>query len=211
MKKKANKKILIAVIAAALCLGVSVPATMAYFSDYEAASGGAVMKLGGQTEIEEGNDQADKAIVIENTGDTNMVVRMAIYGPEKYMTISHDKGDASLWEKIGDFYYYKKVLLPGEKTPQVDAKLKVEWQGTKPDYNFQITVVHESAQAVYNGRELATPAGWDDISQIVAPAPLPVDIPAKAGEAEPAPAPADSSADQTTAPADGATGGEVID
>ena len=175
MKMISKKRLFIAVFAAVLCLSVSIPASLAYFSDYESAAGGAVMRLGGETDLDEGSDKTDKHIVIQNTGETNMIVRLAIFGPEKYMTISHENGDASAWEKIGDFYYYKKVLLPGEKTPQIDAILKAEWKGKQPDYDFQITVTHESAQAVYNGRELATPKGWDDISGIISPAPLPAE------------------------------------
>lgn len=168
--KKMNKAKM-ALFAFVLCLSVSVGATLAYFSDYEEASGGATLNLGGGTELTEGSDHANKHIVIENVGDANMIVRLAIFGADQYMTISHENGDESAWEKVGDFYYYKKVLRPGEKTPQIDANLKVEWQGEEPDYNFEVTVVHESALAVYNGKTLATPSGWDDISDIIAPAP----------------------------------------
>ena len=49
MKKISKKRFFIAAFAAVLCLSVSIPASLAYFSDYESASGGAVLKLGGQT------------------------------------------------------------------------------------------------------------------------------------------------------------------
>jgi len=172
MKKLKTNKLIIMIIAIALCLSVSGGLTLAYFSDYEEASGGATLNLGGGTELTEGSDKANKNIVIENVGEANMIVRLAIFGEDQYMTISHKNGDESAWKKIGDFYYYKKVLRPGEKTPQIDANLKVEWKGEEPDYNFEVTVVHESAPAVYNGETLATPSGWDDISEIIAPAPL---------------------------------------
>ncbi len=169
-----NKKI-IAAFAVVLCLSVSCGAAMAYFSDYEEAAGAAVVQLGGETQLEEGNDHANKNIVISNTGDTNMIVRLQISGSPKYMTISHEHGDASAWEKIGDFYYYKKVLLPGETTPQIDANLKAEWKDKEPgfdDYDFEILVVHEAAQAVYNGQTLVTPQGWADISNVIDAAPI---------------------------------------
>ena len=74
MKKNSlNKKILVA-FACLLCLLVSVGMTVAYFSDYEDASGGATMHLQGRTELGEGSDHANKHIVIQNTGDMNMIV-----------------------------------------------------------------------------------------------------------------------------------------
>ena len=156
--KKMNKAKM-ALFAFVLCLSVSVGATLAYFSDYEEASGGATLGLGGQTEITEGSDEANKHIVISNTGETNMIVRLAIFQND-YLTVTLEKsGD---WEKVGDFYYYKRVLLPGEDTSAVDADLRTSWKGEEPEYDFDVTVVHESAQAVYNGEGLAVPAGWDE-------------------------------------------------
>ena len=173
MKKKGLNKKILAAFACLLCLLVSVGMTVAYFSDYEDASGGATMHLQGRTELGEGSDHANKNIVIKNTGDMNMIVRVSITGSEKYMTISHENGDETAWAKINGFYYYKKVLKPGEQTPQIDALLKAEWKGQEPEYDFQVIVNHESAPAVYNGENLVTPEGWDDISDVIAPAPLP--------------------------------------
>lgn len=173
MKQRLTKKTIAALLAVLLCLSVSIGAAVAYFSDYEEAAGAAVVKLGGQTEMTEGEDEANKHIVVKNTGETNMIVRVALYGAEEYMNVSCNTDD---WAKIGDFYYYKKVLLPEGSEPNatspIDANLKIEWQGEEPDYNFDVTVVHEAAQAVYNGQKLITPKGWDDITNIIDPAPL---------------------------------------
>ena len=172
MKNLLKSKKILAAFAVILCMTATTGLAIAYFNDYEDASGGATLHLEGKTELEEGSDEANKEIVIRNTGEMNMIVRVAIYGSDKYMTISHKNGDANAWAKIGDFYYYKEVLLPGQTTPQIDAQLKAEWKGKEPDYDFEITVVHESAPAVYNGEVLVTPVGWDDISSIISPAPL---------------------------------------
>ena len=169
MKQRLTKKTIAALLAVLLCLSVSIGGAVAFFSDYEEAAGAAVVNLGGQTELTEGEDSANKHIVVKNTGETNMIVRVAIYGADEYMTVEYSTDD---WEKIGDFYYYKKVLLPEESTSAIDAKLKVEWQGEEPDYNFDVTVVHEAAQAVYNGKKLITPKSWDDITNVIAPAPI---------------------------------------
>ena len=169
MKQRLTKKTIAALLAVLLCLSVSIGAAVAYFSDYEEAAGAAEVKLGEQTELTEGNDGDNKHIVVKNTGETNMIVRVAVYGSDEYMDVSYSKDD---WQKIGDFYYFKKVLLPQESTSAIDATVKTEWQGKKPDYDFDVTVVHEAAQAVYDRDKLVSPEGWADISNVIAPAPM---------------------------------------
>ena len=164
MKKKISNKILV-ILALVLCLSASVGMTLAYFNDYEDASGGATLNLGGKTELYEGKDQNQKDIVIKNTGKTNMIVRVAIMGEGVKYFKNAPKYDSSDWALDTDsngvtWYYYKKVLAPGESTSDILAKMEFSWEGDEPDYSFEITVVHESAQAVYNGRTLACPAGW---------------------------------------------------
>lgn len=181
--KKISNKILI-VFALVLCLSVSVGASLAYFSDYEEASGGATLNLGGKTEMSEGNDHSQKNITIKNTGETDMIVRVAIMGegvkhfknaptfnPEDWAT---DTVDGTTW------YYYKKLLKPNDTTSPVNAKMEFSWEGDAPDYSFQITVVHESAQAVYNGRTIACPKGWNQ--DIVMAIPLPDAVSGEEGE-----------------------------
>ena len=165
-----RRPLILAVFAIVLCLSVSVGAAIAYFSDYEEASGGAVLGLGGETQLTEGSDAANKHIVIENTGETNMIVRLAIFQND-YLTVKLEQ--AADWKQVGDFYYYTKVLQPGDKTSAVDANLKTEWKGDEPEYDFDVTVVHESAQAVYNGEALAVPEGWDaEGVSAITPAPV---------------------------------------
>ena len=181
--KKISNKILI-LFALVLCLSVSVGASLAYFSDYEEASGGATLNLGGKTEMSEGNDHAQKDITIKNTGDTNMIVRVAIMGEgvqhfknaptfntDDWVT---DTVDGTTW------YYYKKVLPPNASTSDIIAKMEFSWEGDEPDYSFEITVVHESTQAVYNGTTLVCPSGWNQ--NIVKAIPLPETTNGEEGE-----------------------------
>ena len=67
-----TKKMIPAVLILLICLSVTIGGAMAYFTDYEDAYGGAVVQLGGETEIDEGSDARNKHIVITNTGETNM-------------------------------------------------------------------------------------------------------------------------------------------
>lgn len=179
-----SKKFMI-IFALVLCLSVSIGASLAYFSDYEEASGGATLDLGGKTEMSEGDDHSQKDITISNTGKTNMIVRVAIMGEGvKYFkkAPAYDKND---WVTDTDsngvtWYYYKKVLMPAETTSDILAKMEFSWEGEEPDYTFEISVVHESAQAVYNGQTLAAPDGWNQ--SIVKAIPLPDTNSGKEGE-----------------------------
>lgn len=171
--KKINKTTLM-LFALVLSLSVTVGATLAYFSDYEQASGGATLNLGGKTELYEGSATDKKDVVIKNTGETNMIVRVGIYGPGE-MAAPVMKGDWMKSEKDG-MYYYRKVLKPGDEQHPGDgddtgagnlvASMSFSWQGDAPDYYFEVTVVHEGSQAIYyvdeNGNnKLTVPDGWD--------------------------------------------------
>ena len=180
MKKRITKRSILAAAALVLCLSVTIGSAMAYFTDYEDAQGGAVLHLGGETEIDEGSDARNKHIVIQNTGETNMMVRVGIFGNEneKYLTVTPAAG----WIAGSDgFYDYGSTLKPEEQTSAIDAVLKAEWTkgGENPDLkDFEITVVHESAQAIFDDatQKLAIPAGWDKATAgKIAPAAHPQD------------------------------------
>lgn len=169
MKTVMKRKILL-VIAAVLVLSLSVGFASAYFSDHEAAQGAAKIKLGGQTEIIEGWDDGIKHVSIKNTGDTEMIVRVAIYGPDgENAKMSVTKGDT--WEKSGEYYYYKAILQPGDQTPMDDLIAKVVFkEGTEADLgdNYDIVVIQDSAQPTYEGNnnKVAKPAGWDYVPEL---------------------------------------------
>ena len=149
------------VFALVLILSVTIEGTLAYFSDHEQASGGATLNLGGKTELYEGEREDAKEVVISNTGKTNMIVRVGIFGPDEMQAPSYNR---NLWEKIGDYYYYKKILAPGEDTSDavITAEMKFKWEGEEPDYEFEVTVVHEGSQALYDDDALVVPDGWDE-------------------------------------------------
>ncbi len=158
--KKINKTTLM-LFALVLSLSVTVGATLAYFSDYEQASGGATLNLGGKTELTEGSNENEKDIVIKNTGKTNMIVRVGIYGPDE-MDPLEVTGKWNYCQADG-MYYYGEVLPPGKDTS--DSKLKSSltftWKGDEPDYYLEVTVVHEGSQAIYEGNKLKVPDGWN--------------------------------------------------
>ena len=158
MKAIFKNKLTLTIFAVALCLSISVGSAIAYFSDYEEAAGGATLNLGGITELKETSNEDAKEITIKNTGDTNMIVRVAIYGAGEYLA-EVNLGDN--WIQAGDFYYYTQILEPQAETTQITAAVKQWSEGEAPAFDYEVTVVHESAQAVFDGKELVVPTGWD--------------------------------------------------
>ena len=142
MKTVKRSKIYLLVVALVLVLSLTVGLTMAYFSDYTEAKGGVTVALGGETEINEKPNDDNKVISITNTGDTDVIVRVAVYGPTaiKY-------SESSDWAKNGDYVYYTKVLPAGETTSEITASWDVPTD-LGDDYN--VIVVQESNQAVYD-------------------------------------------------------------
>lgn len=162
--KTVKKKSILLVVAMMLVLSLTVGLTLAYFSDYEAAKGGASIALGGQTEVEENVTDKEKVVWINNIGETNAVVRVAIYMPEALEKVENSITfeNASDWVKDGDFYYYTKVLEPGKSTSRITAKTTVPDDVQLGD-GFDVVVVHESDQAVYNeSNKVVLPDGWAD-------------------------------------------------
>ena len=166
---KKRTKIVILTAALLLCLTVGIGMSAAYFTDYESARGGAVIDLGGQTELTEEVKDGNKIVSIQNTGDTDMIVRVMIYGDKG--RISSIAADG--WIEGSDgAYYYGKVLPSGESTRTLTVNVRT---GSSDTDDFEIIVVHEGSRAVYAGdgqpaeeQTLAAPDGWDSeaVSQI---------------------------------------------
>lgn len=159
--------VLIAVIALSAVFAMG---TWAYFSDYEIAHGEVTLDLSWKTEIEEKVYDGNKDISIKNTGATSVVVRVAIFTDE-LMTITAPDD----WEEYKDenhdypYYYYTKVLAPGESTSTIKAELKdlTEEQKASIGDTFDVVVAHESALAVCDeDQKVIKPEGWDYLPNI---------------------------------------------
>lgn len=156
-------KSLAVLLAVLLLVFASIGTAYAYFSDYDTGRGYATLKLSAETTIDEGTDPAVKNIVIYNAENSApVVVRVGIFGPEG-LKVTVPSG----WTKAGDFYYYNSVLAPGENTgTAIEAKIELtpEQQAVADD-SFNVTVVHESAVAVYNeDGTVKLPEGWDSVT-----------------------------------------------
>lgn len=155
MRTITRKRILLFAVTLIMVLAaMSVPASLAYFSDQSKASGDKDVKLGWETVLHEDVKDNNKHITIENKGDTNVIVRVAVFAAD-FATV--DPGDD--WQLKDGWYYYKKILKAGERTPELFVEVKAE-ESSQADFN--IIVVHESSRVVYSDNNtLKVPDGWD--------------------------------------------------
>lgn len=156
-----NKKSLIALLAAALLLVSTVGVAVAYFSAIDAAKGDATLNLKGETVIDEGDSDTEKNVTIENVGETDVVVRVKAFGPAQLeLTI-----DESKWVKgDGDYYYYKGILKPGDKTAADTFKASLtlsEKEAAELGTEFTVTVVQECSVVYDSAESLDNSAGWE--------------------------------------------------
>ena len=165
-----HRKLAAVLIAVVALSAVFAMGTWAYFSDYEVARGEVTLNLSWQTEIQEKVYDGNKEISIKNTGKTSVVVRAAIFADE-LMTITTPDD----WEEHKDqsqeypYYYYTKVLAPGESTSTIKAELKdlTEEQKAIIGDSFDVVVAHESALAVCDkDQKVIQPEGWEYIPNI---------------------------------------------
>ena len=171
-----NRKLITAIVGLTLILAATVGVTAAYFTDYESGKGGAKLYLRGETWIDEDADENGKNIVIQNVGETEMIVRVQVYGDADHLTVSDTQ---SGWIKGSDgSFYYSKVLLPdpkgegsGDRTSVLRAQINVS--GNEDINSFDIIVTHQSSLVVYDGTDeggIVCPDGWDAdaVAQITA-------------------------------------------
>ena len=159
-----NKKRILLLTAVAMVLLVSVTATLAYFSDYDRATGDKKLVLTGQTEITEDPKDDSKTISIKNVSkdDVDMVTRVKVVAP---VEVKFKPG--SNWEQNGDWWYYTKILTK-EEPGNITTDLVASWEIPKdsPIENFDVVVLHESAVVLYDNGKVAKPVDWEYIPVI---------------------------------------------
>ncbi|MBQ7147180.1 MAG: hypothetical protein IJR96_00365 [Pseudobutyrivibrio sp.] len=145
-----NKKKLVLIAASLLVLGsVAVKPTMAYFTDTHTGKGEVKVTMG-EYEITPDEDVKGmiKKITVKNTGDFPVYARVKVlagstHGQEFLASSSEN------WESKEDgFYYYKKVINPGEES----TKLAVEIVAMEAvDETFNVIVVEEATRVQEDG------------------------------------------------------------
>lgn len=155
MKTIRRKHIILFAAALILTLAaMSVPATLAYFSDQDKANGEKDIRLGWETVLHEDVKDNNKHITIENKGDTDAIVRVRVFAADFAKV---DAGDG--WKMENGWYYYDKILKAGKTTSEIFVEVKAD-ESEQADFN--IIVVHESSRTVYeDNNTLKIPDGWD--------------------------------------------------
>lgn len=187
-RKNAIKKRIGLIATIVCCIAILASGTVAYFTAQETAynvitTGALSMRL-----VEEGADgkpfpkegitgvlpnmDVTKKAYVENTGDVDMYVRIALDTNVESMQegggalpfddhISLDINTED-WTKQGDYYYYKKALKPGEATEPLfttvsfDAKMGNEYMNAR----VRIDVDAQAVQSKNNTDSPLTAAGW---------------------------------------------------
>ncbi len=160
---KYRKYILVA--AALVVIGAtSIKPAMAYFTDSRQASGTVTVYLG-DMEINPDEKAYDwtKEITVENTGDYDVFVRIkAIYGSQYGVALT--SGDNWSYNEEDGYYYYSKMLSPGEKSTVLNLTIKAN-AGFEYD-TFNVVIVQEAAKAQNvrdeDGNITGQQAVWDE-------------------------------------------------
>ena len=163
MKKNLNKKSLcLAAAAFTLAAGVSVGGTMAYFTTYITASGGAEIKLGTSTIVpDEEVVNMEKQIAVKNTGDFDCFVRVKVFAGDKYQPGLKFTPDAEgTWSQGDDGYYYCSQIVPKGGVSNTFT-VKIDDMDSEDDFN--VIVVQECTAVLYdeNGKPYAD---WNRIA-----------------------------------------------
>lgn len=152
-KNVTNKiRILIAVFAVALFAMLAIPSSYAYFTARDTTKTVYTFaKI--DTEIEEPQPELQATYIIKrpsvrNIGDTGCMIRVRLNAsPEKLFTdgaleLDVNKGE---WIKSGDYYYYNKVLEPGETTSSVINGIFIKDKSQLTE-DFDVAITQESIQ-----------------------------------------------------------------
>ena len=134
---------------------LSTTAAYAYFTDYEEAKGGAKINLKGQTVLTEPEaDSSHKVIQVQNTGETDVIVRVQVFGEG----LSYPEQQDGWTDGEDGFWYYDSILKRGESTNTLTVNID-----NTSGHDFDVVVVHESARVVYDGTDdnkVVKPDGW---------------------------------------------------
>lgn len=169
-----NKKLVSMVVSLALVAVVGVGATLAYFTDSQAATNTITM---GHVDIDlkepnfEGGEEGgtitgivpgdviakDPTVTVES-GSEDLYLRLDVTVTEGFEEILATNDDGTYkylnnlntadWKQVGNYFYYNKVLTAGDKVTLFDeVVIPAEWDNTVADKSFDIVVKAEAIQA----------------------------------------------------------------
>lgn len=169
--KKMQKCLLLCALLMVIC--ATVKPAMSYFTTFVTAKGGYIVHMQETSEIQETVKGLEKSIVIQNTDPKVPVyVRAKAIASDEYKPTA-EAGEGWTLEQADGWFYYTKMLNPGEKTPDGDPlvfkvttpKMVVNDKESVEINDINVVVVYESAPVLYDdkGEALAYDAKaiWD--------------------------------------------------
>lgn len=155
-----NKKTLIGRLGAAglavgLCMAVGVGTTFAYYTDATSAEGSLPYTFASpSTDIDETPEDTNKNIVIENTGDVPVLVRVKLLYAQSNAAVSIGEGTGGGWMhgENGWLYYTEPLWGKGDVTaPLIAAVMPVDGKNSVNEFN--VTVIQQCAQLQWSDDE----------------------------------------------------------
>ena len=163
---KRRKLLILGAAALILVLSTGIGTAWAYFSTYSEAEGGYRLHLARQreVEIEEEFSQWTKRISLKNEeGKSPVYVRAKVFAPTmQSVSYLNESGKWSLGED--GYYYYNKILQPGDTTPAdklIGTVTMSEKEAAELGGSFTVTAVQECSTIIYDDNNVAQPMlGW---------------------------------------------------
>lgn len=155
MKTMKMKSVLLLALVAVLLLS-AVGGTVAYLVTATGPVENVFTPPTYETDIEETFDGngAKTSITVKNNGEVDVYVRVAIVGyfvdDETGNIVAQWKDSPTIttnWTVADGFYYYNKIVKPGESTDNLLAKPIAVDTTSHPGAHLVVTVVHQSIQA----------------------------------------------------------------
>lgn len=158
MRKRGNLVLL--GLAGALVLNAGVCPANAYFTTYAEARGGAAVRLGDRTEIEEECSDWTKSVVVTSSPDSQPVyIRARAFCGSSY--VLEYGSESGKWERRDDdgYYYYSDIVYGGESTEALEIKIGNIPQEPEDGQEFNVVVIYESTPVRY-GADGEAYADW---------------------------------------------------
>ena len=151
------KRIIAIGFAVVLVLAALAAPAYAYFTDTLLVSGKQKIELGYDSEVTENlDDNGNKTISLKNTGKTDIMVRVMLFGAVDREGVSVSVSGEENWKctegqgSDQQVWFYDKVLAPGETSSLLKVDVSVSDTTKTNPYQFDITVVGQTSPAAYD-------------------------------------------------------------
>ena len=147
---KECKRYLVLLVCLVLCISVAgISRSSAYFTTYTKAIGGRhVVAKDTRTVPEETPEDygKKKVVAVSNTGEVPCWARVKVIHASQ-LDVDIDVGEG--WSERNGYYYYGRILQPGEKTAD-NITVSVTADKEKIATDFNVVVITESIPVTYN-------------------------------------------------------------